>query len=223
MVMVIEILLILLIILLVFFFLLLFIPWHLHIIFKNNNLKYDYFALIRFLIFCITVRYLNGLIILELKVHFFSNTFKIFKKNVNEIKSEDEEEIEYSENEKNYEDILLEVKEVYSLLNQSKEDLMDIIKVIVKIVKFDESFSIINLGVSDNNLTIKICNILWTLTAPLYALNFRVLLTPEIDNLILKTDSNIKFNIFLIKLLKIIYLFITRKHLRNLIKYFVNR
>lgn len=233
MVMVIEIIFTLFVILLVFFFLLLIKPWHLHIIFKNNNLEYNYFAFLKILIFSIFIRYVNSRLILDFKLNFFSHTFNLFKTNINEKESEenlnsDSEEKENSskgseEKEKTNNELLLKIKELYPLLIQSKEDLMDLINVIIKIVKFNESSSIINLGVLDNNLTIKICTIIWALTAPLYSLNFRVFLTPEIDKIIIKTDSNIEFDIFFINILKIAYIIITREHLRNLIKFFINR
>ena len=156
-----------------------------------------------------------------LQVAISSKAYDLVKFNLNDKKSDESEE-NYSDDEDNNEDktsdIFPKIKEICPILFESKEDLFHIVNLIIKMVKFDESYAIINLGLADNNLTIKFCNLLWALSAPLYPLKFRLHLTPEINKLMIRTDINIKFNIRLLNILKIIIFIIRKRNLINIIK-----
>ncbi|WP_158005556.1 hypothetical protein [Methanosphaera sp. WGK6] len=110
------------------------------------------------------------------------------------------------------------IEKIIPLIIESKEDLLKIIKLLTEICKFKKSYMDINLGLNDNNLTIKLCSMIWAITAPFYPLGLEVLLIPEINKLIIKTDMDISCNIFLYKIIQIIIKIITTKNLRNLIK-----
>lgn len=215
MVMIIKILLALLIILLVFLFLIFLKSWHIHIIFKNDNLDHSFKVKINFLFINLLFFTVEKLVYLKLQLTLFSKTLNIFEFKLNDKKTEDVTEEISTEREN---DIFDKIKEIFPLLNDSREELYSIIKLIVKMVKFDESYVILNMGLLDNNLTINFCSLLWTLSAPLYPLNFKLYLTPEINKLLVKSDMNVKFDIFLLNALKILILVIKSKKLRNIVK-----
>ncbi len=206
-----EILVILLIIIVVLFFLLFFKTWHLHINFKNDNLDYDYDIKIIVLNLFFIVKSIEKNINLIIQLSIFNKDISLvnytFISNNSKKPEKDEDNTEF----------LSKIKESYPLLNESKKELYGIIKLLLKICKFEESYAIINLGLSDNNLTIKFCNLLWALFAPLYPLNFRVVLTPEINQMTLKSDMNIKFDMLFFNFLRIFWIILKNKNLRKLI------
>ena len=236
-----EFLLILLIIIVVIFFLIFFKRWNIHITFKNDEENYYFFFKINIFFINIVIMLVDNQIQFLLQFSISSKVYDLVKFNLNDKKideseeddseednseedesEEDDSEKEDSDDEENNNvktsDILPKIKEIYPLLYESKEDLFHIVKLIIKMVKFDESYAIINLGLSDNNLTIKFCSLLWALSAPLYPLRFRLHLTPEINKLMIKTEVNIKFNIRLLNILKIIIFIIRKRNLINIIK-----
>lgn len=211
-----ELLFALFIIIVVLFFILFFKTWHVHIILKNNNFDYQFIVTIKFLNIKVLIETLDNNYVLRFKLIFFSKMFSLFnytiKGNKNNKENKDNNK---SEDEKLY----LSLKKYYSLLIESKKDLYSIIELLITMIKFDVADVIVNLGVKNNYLTIKFCSFLWALTAPLYPLNFRFFLTPEINKLILKSDINIKFDIFLFNLLKIFFRIIKSTNLRKLIRF----
>lgn len=212
--MIIEILLVILFILALSLFLIFLKTWHIHIILKNNNLDYSFDIKINFLFFNIFFFTIEKIVYLKLQASFFSKTLDIFELKLNDEKSE---EIENTSSE-NEEGTFDKIKQVFSLLNDSKGDLYNIIKLIIKMVKFDESYVILNIGLLENDLTIKLCTLLWALAAPLYPLNFKLYLTPEMNKLLVKSDVNVKFDILLLNLIKILFYVLRRDRLRELIK-----
>lgn len=212
--MIIEILLVILFILALSLFLIFLKTWHIHIILKNNNLDYSFDIKINFLFFNIFLFTIEKIVYLKLQASFFSKTLDIFELKLNDEKSE---EIENTSSE-NEEGTFDKIKQVFSLLNDSKGDLYNIIKLIIKMVKFDESYVILNIGLLENDLTIKLCTLLWALAAPLYPLNFKLYLTPEMNKLLVKSDVNVKFDILLLNLIKILFYVLRRDRLRELIK-----
>ncbi|WP_461436270.1 hypothetical protein [Methanosphaera sp.] len=133
------------------------------------------------------------------------------------LNDEKSEEIENTSSE-NEEGTFDKIKQILSLLDDSKGDLYYIIKLIIKMVKFDESYVILNMGLLENDLTIKLCTLLWALAAPLYPLNFKLYLTPEMNKFLVKSDVNVKFDILLFNLIKILFYILRRDRLRELIK-----
>lgn len=212
--MIIEILLVILFILALSLFLIFLKTWHIHIILKNHNLDYTFNIKINFLFFNIFLFTIEKIVYLKLQASFFSKTLDIFELKLNDEKSE---EIENTSSE-NEEGTFDKIKQVFSLLNDSKGDLYNIIKLIIKMVKFDESYVILNIGLLENDLTIKLCTLLWALAAPLYPLNFKLYLTPEMNKLLVKSDVNVKFDILLLNLIKILFYVLRRDRLRELIK-----
>ncbi len=212
--MIIEILLVILFILVLSFFLIFLKTWHIHIILKNNNLDYSFDIKINFLFFNIFLFTIEKIVYLKLQASFFSKTVDIFELKLNDEKSE---EIENTSSE-NEEGTFDKIKQILSLLDDSKGDLYYIIKLIIKMVKFDESYVILNMGLLENDLTIKLCTLLWALAAPLYPLNFKLYLTPEMNKFLVKSDVNVKFDILLFNLIKILFYILRRDRLRELIK-----
>lgn len=219
MVMFIEILSLLLIIIVVLFSLLFLKSWYVHLIFKNDDLHHEFFIQINFLIFQIIFELTEDPRILDLQLKIFSKTLNIKKIVLTKTESEDKLETEEPKNEDSEEvGVYSKLNQLYPLLYDSKQELMQIIFLITKMVTFIESYAIINLGLSDNNLTIKFCILLWSLSAPLYPMGCRLLLTPEINQLKFKSDVNIKFKIKLFNLLKISYVIFKTKKLREIVE-----
>lgn len=232
--MIIELLLVLLILLVVLLFLIFFKSWHIHIIFKNNNADYFYRIVISFLIFNLIFFTRDEIGYLKVQIAIFSKTLDLFDIKLNDGKEDSSQEdsskeesqqgIENNQSEENSteeDDLLDKITEAYPLLYDERNNLYSIIKMLVRMLKFDESWITMNLGLSDNNLTIKICSLLWTLSAPLYPVGLRVYLTPEINKTLIKTDTNVKFDVLLFNILKILSLVVQRKKLRDTIKIFM--
>lgn len=227
--MIVEILIILLIIIISIFIFLLIKPLDIHVIIQNNNL--DYFAQLFVSILLINI-YLyskNSKLNLSIKIKLFSKEYQLFSR---EINSDEEDSIEEVSDEKIDENDSLDddnsminkIEKIYPELVEAKKDLFEVIYSLKDLCKFKESNIYINLGLSNNNFTIKFCTLLWSIFAPLYPLNCRLFLTPEINKRIVKSDININFQIFLRNIVKIIIMVLKRKNLRNLLlKLFQNR
>lgn len=215
MVMIIKILLALLIILLVFLFLIFLKSWHIHIIFKNDNSDYSCNVKINFLFINLLFFTVEKFVYLKIQLTLFSKTLNIVEFKLNDKKTEELNEEISDDNDTN---LFENIKQLVPLLYDSKEDLYSIIKLLFKIVKFDESYVFLDMGLLDNNLTIKLCSLLWALSAPLYPLNFKLYLNPEMNKLLVKSDINVKFDIFLLNIIKILLIIINRKKLRNIVK-----
>lgn len=227
--MIIKFLLALLIIFIVFLFLIFFKSWHIHISFKNENSDYFYRIIINFLIFGLTFFEREEINYVKVQINILSKTLNLFDIKLNDQTSDSspddtEKSVEDNQSENNSEDeysISEKIKEAYPLIYDERNSLYSIIKLLVKMLKFDESWVVMNLGLSDNNLTIKICSLLWTLSAPLYPAGLKLYLTPEINNSLIKTDINVKFDILLLNLLKILFFVVRRKKLMDVIKIFM--
>lgn len=216
-----EILIILLIIIVALIFLLFFNSWHLHVLFNNHNLDYNISLKINFLFIQIIIHKITSEtnIILNLKIRSYKKT--IITKKINSEKNANKESKEKTTNEdssKTDENRLFsKIKQVYPLLLNSKQELFHIIRLVTTLIKFNNSYVQIQLGLGDNNKTIKLCNLLWTLTAPLYPLNLQVILTPQINQTILKSTGEISLNLKLTNVLIIIYQILKNKELREII------
>lgn len=220
--MLIEILVIILIIIVLTIFLLFFKSWNVYIIFKNDNLNYLLSLIVRFLFIKVSIKKDNLSTDATFYLNIRSHSKKLFKKNFKNDEENDEENVEENietdEDSQDDESLFIKIKELCPLLFDAREELCGVVLLIIDIIKFKKSTAKINLGLKDNNLTIKLCNLIWMLSAPLYPLKFQVLLTPEINTLILKSDMKISFDMRLLNLIKIVYLFISNKKLRNIVK-----
>jgi hypothetical protein len=223
--MIIEIIVALLIIIVVLLFLVIFKPWYLHIHFKNNNLDYNYNVSINFLLFNVEIMNDSNLKI-KFSLTFRSKTIPLFEHEVSKEnqKETDDEIVDETIDEDNEKQNLFEkIKDLYFLLKEAEEDLFKLTKLLMDIISFEESFSRINLGIADNTLTIKFCTLLWTLTAPLYPLGFKLIVTPEMNEMILKSDLDLIFKIRVFNILKVLIFILKQKNLRNIVKFLINR
>lgn len=224
--------LLILIVLLLFLFLK---PLHIYLTFNNNNLNYNGIISVKHILFFsydIQKEMLNVGIKIKTnefmplhicfsndetqKSKFFSYVKRIINYLSNIFKSDDIEDDNKSNDSEST--IVDKVSEIYPLLNKSASDLYEIVLLVATLCRFNESHAIINFGLNNNNLTIKICNIIWAVTAPLYPLNIKILLTPEINQLTLKSDIDVSCNVFLINILKIFFKVITNRNILNIVK-----
>lgn len=123
----------------------------------------------------------------------------------------DEYEDEFSSN------LLENAKEIYPTLKASTSDLYKIVVLIVTLCKFKESNIKLDFGLKNNNLTIKICNILWAITAPLYPFDIHILITPVINKAVVNFDCEVSFDIIIMNILRIIFKIITSINILKLI------
>ena len=219
--MLVEILIILLIIFVVLLFFLLFRPLDVSILFKNNNLDYDGQILLKILLFYAYLDFRDKNLKLKLSFNIQKKEFNLFSINLNEEKSDDKEEEEKNDEEEdngNLEVYFDKIKRIALLIKDSQTQLSELINKLIKIIYFNEATIIMDFGLNDNNLTIKICNIIWALTAPFYPLNLRVLLTPKINQAILATDININLKLRLLTIIQIALLLIKTENFREIIK-----
>lgn len=206
------------IILIVLVVLLLFLkPLHIFLTFNNNNGFYGKLFVKHYILNLVYDFEENTLrIILDFKFREF--TLKIIHLETDDDVCDDDEIIEDSgsdeDNESSYTD---KVQEVYPVLKEATSDLYEIVVLVTRLCYFKESYAQINFGVMDNNLTIKICNYLWALTAPLYPLDINVLIIPEINQKVIKMDVDLSFDIILMNILKIMFKIITSKKILKLV------
>ncbi len=224
-----EILLVLLIILVVVIILITLKQIHVYIRFKNDNRNYDGVIQIDYLILNIIVDIKEQLLKINFKYFNRTRLLKTFNL-ANEDKSEpddnkdqkekleDTDKEKSSHNKRELDDFQKELSKYYNLLIEAKPDILDLIKQVMKVCKFTDSNLNLNLGLGDNNSTIKLCNYIWIASALLYPCNLRIFLTPEINNITLRSDGNINFSVSIIRSLRIVFLILTRKNLRNLFR-----
>lgn len=218
--MLIEILIILLIIIVALLFLIFFNTWHLHILFKSHNLDYSLSLKLKFLFIQIIINKIttDATIIINLKVS--TKEKQLFSKQLNSQTNNNIEE-ESKNTSGGQKELFSKIKEIYPYLYDSKEELYNIIKSMISIVSFNNSCIHLSLGLGDNNTTIKLCSLIWALTAPLYPLQFQLVLTPQINKAILKSRGDITIDIKLKNLLKIMYYVLKIRNLREIIKIIV--
>ena len=209
-----ELLIIFLIIIILPLIFLLFKPLDIHIILQNDNLDYSAKVNINFLFFNFLILYENSEAKYLFNLYLFSKKYSVYSFNFDLENNETEDDT----NDFDETDIFKKIEEILPKIDDAKEDIFELVYLLKEVCKFKNSEIYVNLGLSDNNLTIKCCNLLWSIFAPLYVLDCRLLLTPEINKLILKTDLNIRLKIFLRNILKIIFTIIVTKSLNDLVR-----
>lgn len=219
--MIIEILIILLIIIVLLILLLFFKTWYIHVLFQNYNSDHYLSLKINILLLQINVEKILSETEIKFYLKYRNHIKLITTKNLNskentETESDDESE-DGSDNSSNNQ-YFSKSKKISKLLLDSKEELYRILKLLISIIKFDNSYLKLNIGLGDNNLTIKLCNLIWALSAPLYPLRFQLFLKPEINQTIVKSDGDISFSIKLFNLIKIVFIIIKNRNLRELVK-----
>ena len=219
--MLLELLIIVCIILLVIFLLLFLLPLHVSVRMKNNNLDYHLNIILKILLLKTLLTFNQNDKKLAIKLQIFNKQFKLYSKDLNQnneqTEEKDLEDEEPKDDDSEEETKLLEnIKEKINLIIVSKDEIISIIKYLFKLIQFHESLVNVNLGLGDNNLTIKTCNTLLTIFTPFYALNIKVFIIPAINEVCIRTDAEISFKIYLINLLKIIITVLKSENLRNL-------
>lgn len=219
--MLLELLIIICIILLVIFLLLFLLPLHVSVRIKNNNLDYNLNIILKILLIktLLTINPNDKNLAINLQI--FNKQFKLYSKDLDqddELTEENDLEDEEPKDEDTEEETKLieNIKEKINLIIVSKDEIISIIKYLFKLIQFHESLVNVNLGLGDNNLTIKTCNTLLTIFTPLYALNIKVFIIPAINEACIRSDAEISFKIYLINLLKIIITVFKSENLRNL-------
>lgn len=227
--MIVELFTLLCIIVVVLVLLLILKPIHVHVMFNNTNLEYDLYLRITVLSFIRILIRQNSGIILSLSLKIFNKEFSLFDKKLNEDLSQDEESDENVETTDNQDDSdenedngINKIREIISLLSDLKEDIQKIFSNLIRLIQFEESVLNILLGLQDNNLTIKTSNFLWALFAPLYPLNVKLNLAPVMNDFQIKSDITIKFNIYLINAIKIVFVVLRNKKMRTAIIKFIS-
>ncbi len=210
-----EILIILFFILIVLILILIFKNIHIYLNFKNNNLEYIGFIEIDYLIFKIKINIKDQTLILKINIKNHEFNIKTFnlkkdKDDKTEVQEKPEEDTEKSIQEK--------IKNIYPSLKKALPDLIEIITYLPNLSKFNKSNVVLNFGLKDNFLTIKICSIIWALTAPLYPVGFELLLTPEINQFVIKSDVNVSVEIINLHIFKFIIKLLRKRNIINLIK-----
>lgn len=219
--MLLELLIIICIILLVIFLLLFLLPLHVSVRMKNNNLDYHLNIILKILLLKTLLTINQNDKKLAIKLQIFNKQFKLYSKDLNQnneqTEEKDLEDEEPKDDDSEEETKLLEnIKEKINLIIVSKDEIISIIKYLFKLIQFHESLVNVNLGLGDNNLTIKTCNTILTIFTPFYALNIKVFIIPAINEVCIRTDAEISFKIYLINLLKIIITVLKSENLRNL-------
>lgn len=219
--MLLELLIIICIILLVIFLLLFLLPLHVSVRMKNNNLDYHLNIILKILLLKTLLTINQNDKKLAIKLQIFNKQFKLYSKDLDQnneqTEEKDLEDEEPKDDDSEEETKLLEnIKEKINLIIVSKDEIISIIKYLFKLIQFHESLVNVNLGLGDNNLTIKTCNTLLTIFTPFYALNIKVFIIPAINEVCIRTDAEISFKIYLINLLKIIITVLKSENLRNL-------
>ena len=119
-------------------------------------------------------------------------------------KTSEEDSSEASGDENGSNDKLQIIKKYYPDIWELKEDILEIILSLRKIVFFDDSYIRMDLGLGDNNLTIRVSSLIWSITAPFYTLGLHTLVTPVMNECKLNLLSRLNFDVSLLVILKII-------------------
>lgn len=232
----IKIIIFILLILLLIFFITISEPVHIYLNFKNKGIELSGSIKIKYLILKLELLFdkkLNLNLFLSLKSFekkIFTKLFDLPKKEdnetniekTNEVTQDDLDQIENENKEvddekaENKENI--NYKEILNILNKIKDDLIKILIYMLKSIKYQESYLLLNFGIKNNYYTIKICSIIWSLVTPFNALEkFEFNLTPIMDKLCLDIDTKMNINIELINYLSIIIIILKNNEIRKLI------
>jgi len=202
---------------------------HISITLKNNNLSYFGVINIKYyffqIIFDIKSRQLTMLInskFLTKKITTITQDNSSDETDSDDDSHEDDPSKDVSEESNEEDDVNLnKIKQLLKLIYDSKRDIMDLIISVIKLISFKNSYILMNLGLGDNNLTIKTCNTLWAITAPFYTIGLQTILTPQLNETILKSEVNIFLEVELLKILKLIKKVLFNKNIRNIILFYI--
>lgn len=198
---------------------------HVSVTLKNNN--FSFFGVINIKYYFLQIAYdINSRqISLLINSKYFTKKITTKTKDNSPDKTDSDDDSSKDDNEDiNEEDDadLNKLKQLFKLIYNSKKDVLELIVLIINLISFKNSYILMNLGLGDNNLTIKTCNKIWAITAPLYAVGLQTILTPQLNETILKTELNILFEVELLKILKLIKEIVLNKNIRTIILFYIN-
>lgn len=198
---------------------------HVSVTLKNNN--FSFFGVINIKYYFLQIAYdINSRqISLLINSKYFTKKITTKTKDNSPDKTDSDDDSSKYDNEDINEDDdadLNKIKQLFKLIYNSKKDLLELIVLIIDLISFKNSYILMNLGLGDNNLTIKTCNKIWAITAPLYAVGLQTILTPQLNETILKTELNILFEVELLKILKLIKEIVLNKNIRTIILFYIN-
>lgn len=191
---------------------------------KNNNLSYLGILSIKYYFLQISLNLKTRQANILINTKYLTKkilTFKTSNSNDEHLHEKHEQTDAKEESQTNNDDKIRRFKELLKLINNAKKDILEVITLILGLISFKNSYVLMNLGLNDNNLTIKVCNKIWAITAPFYAIGLQVILTPEINKTILKTETNINFEIKLLKILKLLMKILLNSNLRQIILFII--
>lgn len=206
-----EILITILLIFIVLLFILILKPVHIYLLFKNKNLSCDGVLYISHYLLELELLFNKKILLIKLKINqrkFILKEINLDKKVTNKFSDNNQEDNKFN---------IQTFKELLSLMNDSFSEILEIVYLLTKICKFKKSFVVVNLGLKDNNLTIKTCNFIWAITAPFYPLGVEVILIPEINKYLIKSDIEISCDIVIINILKVLLKILKSKNLRSIL------
>lgn len=198
---------------------------HVSVTLKNNN--FSFFGVINIKYYFLQIAYdINSRqISLLINSKYFTKKITTKTKDNSPDKTDSDDDSSKYDNEDINEDNdadLNKIKQLFKLIYNSKKDVLELIVLIINLISFKNSYILMNLGLGDNNLTIKTCNKIWAITAPLYAVGLQTILTPQLNETILKTELNILFEVELLKILKLIKEIVLNKNIRTIILFYIN-
>lgn len=239
--MLIKLLLLLLVILIALFLIIFLEPVHIAIDIKLLNELKNGFVEIKYYFIKITRSIAEGYTTISIDTKYFSKDLKtIYPKNddsddendVDKTTSSDEggpndvdeseldddnSKIEDKPDESNLRSTINLIKTYYPDVLELKNDIMEIIFMFTKIIFLKDNYINLDIGLVDNNLTIKVSSFLWSVTAPFYAIGLNTIIKPVMNEYKLNIDSRLDFELSLLVILKILLKILSNSKLVKLI------
>jgi len=236
----IKLLLLLLVILIALFLIIFLEPVHIAIDIKFLDELKNGFLEIKYYFIKITRNITEGYTTISFDTKYFSKDLKVIYPKSNddgvdnadnavhsdEVNSDDVDESEISQNnseaddnsnENNLHKVIDLIKTYYPDVLELKNDIIEIIFMFKEIIFLGDNYINLDIGLADNNLTIKISSFLWSLTAPFYAVGLNTIIKPVMNEPKLNLDSRLDFELSLLVLLKILLKILSNTKLVKLI------
>lgn len=225
-----KLLVVFLFILIVALFLLIFSNIHMYVSFKNQNLEYDGNIKINYLLLQLELNIKEKILDIAIKIR--SKKIHIYSLNLDKKEDTDESEDgevttsdetkdetkDSDDEEENSDDKKQNIKQLLKLLSDAKSDIIEIVTYLPNLMKFKNSNIGLNLGLADNQLTIKVSSLIYMISAILYPANLNISFKPEFNALILKSDVDVTLDIIVVNIIKLLIITIKKESIRNIIK-----
>lgn len=219
--MIFEFLIILLIILVVLLLILFLKSIYVHVVLKINDFSLYGFLEINYYFINIQINIPKKYIIINFKIMSYSLKVKKFEFDKTNKSKEHEEEVPLSKNETKSQSID-NFKLIISQIIDSQEDILKIIPLLLKMLKFSDNCTKISFGLKDNYWTMKLTGVLYAITSPFYTIGLDLLIIPIVNELQLNMDSNIYLEIKTRYILVLLFNILKCKNLRLLIKQIID-